>query len=214
METVPSIQATLESHTQCTSFARVTTAQFFRDELSRTRIEQGGLASIHDPVTGLSFTLNPAQKIAIPGIPKLPGISLPKLPAIPGIALPKIPGVQLPQVPGVQAPQTPKETINLGEKTIDGITVSGKQLSFPIPGKPQLLMMGEMWISKDLKLPIHSSVTDPSTGCVMTTQMKNVQSGVKLDPGMFQVPAGFKITPPPTPPLKAPQTPQVMPSLK
>lgn len=203
---MPSIQAILESHTQCSSFARVTTMQFFRDEQSRTRVEQGGLASIHDPVSGQSFTLNPAKKIAIPGInmpkipgmPNIPGVSLPKAPQIPGINMPKIPGLQTPQIPGVQTPQMPKETANLGEKTIDGIKVSGKQLSLPIPGKPQS-MIGEVWTSKDLKLPIHSTVTDPSTGCVMKTQMKNVQSGMKLDPKMFQVPADFKVAPPKIP---------------
>jgi hypothetical protein len=196
MGSVPSIQAILESQTQCKSFTRVTTMQFFRDEQSRTRVEQNGLASIHDPISGQSFTLNPAEKIAIPGMPKAPGIALPK-PAMPGIALPRMPGMQIPQAPG-GLPQPPKEIANLGEKTIDGIKVSGKQLAFPVPGKPQPLM-GEVWTSKDLKLPIHSIVTDPSTGCVMRTQMKNVQSGVKLDPGMFKVPADFKIASPPSP---------------
>ncbi|HLH38669.1 MAG TPA: hypothetical protein VKX39_05940 [Bryobacteraceae bacterium] len=197
MGNVPAIQAILESQTQCKSFTRVTTMQFFRDEQSRTRVEQGELASIHDPVTGQSFTLNPAKKIAIPGMPKMPGVTLPKAPAIQGIALPQMPGMQIPQAPG-GPPQPPQEIAHLGEKTIDGIKVSGKQLAFPVAGKPQSLV-GEVWTSKDLKLPIHSTVTDPSTGCVMRTQMKNVQSGVKLDPGMFKVPADFKIALPAKP---------------
>jgi hypothetical protein len=223
MEQVPSIQATLVSQTQCKLMTRATTALFFRDELSRTRVEQGGLASIHDPASGQSFTLDPVKKIAIPGMPKIPGLPLPQLPKIPGVNLPKvpgltlpkipglalpkipgvqIPGVQAPQVSGVQVPQPPKETANLGEMTIDGIKVSGKQLSIPVPGKLES-MLGEVWTSKDLKLPIQSKMTDPSTGCVMTTQMKNVQSGMKLDPTMFQVPSDFKIVAPKIPP--APQ---------
>ncbi|HUA85463.1 MAG TPA: hypothetical protein VMB85_16485 [Bryobacteraceae bacterium] len=213
MEKVPSIQAILESQTQCKSFTRATTAQFFRDELSRTRLEQGGLASIHDPVSNQSFTLDPAKKIAIPGVPKipgmalpampkLPGVTLPSAPKIPGVTLPKLPGVTLPQVPGAQIPK-PTQIADLGEKSIDGIKVSGKQFSIPVVGK-SLPLANEVWTSKDLKLPIQSTVTDPSTGCVMKTQMKNVQPGVNLDPKMFQVPPDFKVVPP-----KIPAAPQL-----
>jgi|GEM_PF-2425629 hypothetical protein len=201
MENVPPIQAILESQTRCKSFTRVSTMQFFRDEQSRTRVEQSGLASIHDPISGQSYTLDPAKKLAFPGAPKVPGMAFPKIPAVPGVTLPQMPGMRIPQAPGAlpQAPQPPKEIADLGQKTIDGIKVSGKQLAFTVPGKPQPLM-GEVWTSKDLQLPIHSTVTDPATGCVMQTQMKNVQSGVKLDPGMFKVPADFKIAAPPASP--------------
>jgi hypothetical protein len=183
------IQATIETNLQWNSVTQVTVAKYFRDEQGRTRVEQGELVNLHDPVSGESFTLNPAKKIAIPGAPKIPGMTMPAMPQAP-----KVPGVQIPAAPPMpQAPQL-TETASLGEKTIDGIKVSGKQISAAIPGKPPIT--GEVWTSKELKLPIHSTMTDPSTGAVMTTQMKAVVPGAKIDPGMFKVPVGFQITVP------------------
>ena len=68
-----------------------------------------------------------------------------------------------------------------------------------MPGAPQL-PTSEVWTSKELKLPVQSSMTNPATGTTCVTQMKNVQPGVKLDPKMFQVPPDFKIAPPIKPP--------------
>lgn len=199
MENVPAVQATLETTSQWKSMTKTSVATYFRDEQSRTRVEHGDMASIHDPATGQCFLLNPAKKIAIPGAPKIPSMSVPGAPKLPGV--PQLPGAPqapgAPQLPGASTPQM-TETGSLGEKTIDGMKVSGKQFSASIPGKPQALA-GETWTSKDLKLPIQTTVTDPSTGAVTKTQLKNIQPGVKLDPGMFKVPPGFKITAPATP---------------
>ena len=221
---VPPVAADME--TVCTQGNATTTTQskFFRDEMSRTRVEHGDIASISDPVKGQSFVLNMPQKIAMPSQPSMPG-----LPAMPGMpAMPAKPNVALPQI---QPPQM-QETKDLGQKVINGIKVHGKQYSLPappsmpaapampsapgMPAKPAMPGMpappsmpampqpptAEVWSSPDLKLPIQSSMTNPATGTNCVTQMKNVQPGVKLPESMFQVPPGFKV-PAPQPPSLA-----------
>jgi len=182
------VQATLETATKWKSGGTSSTAKYFRDEQSRTRVEQGDMVNIHDPGKGQSFTLHPPTKTAFPSAPPAPG--MPSAPSAP--SAPKIPGM-----PQFKAPEF-KETKDLGQKTIDGHPVSGKQFTAQTPDKPP--MTQEVWTSKDMQLPLHSTTTDHSTGMTSVTQMKNVTPNAKLDPKMFQVPAGFKMVQPPKPP--------------
>ena len=163
-------------------------AKFFRDEDSRTRIEHGDNAVIHDPVKGESYVLKMPEKIAIPAAPK------PELPAPPPLSVPSVPkpGMPKPEIPQLKPPAMPET--DLGEKTINGMKVQGKR--FTPPQAPP----AEVWTSPELKLPIQSTMVDPKTGAKSVTEMKNIQPGVKLDPAMFQVPKDFKIAPPLKPP--------------
>jgi hypothetical protein len=188
------------------------TAKFFRDEDSRTRVEQGDTAVIHDPVKGESYVLKMPEKIAIPGKPEMP--AMPKPPAVPSVPKPEMPK---PAIPEAKPPELP-EAADLGEKVIDGMKVKGKRFTMPQPpkppgmpeapkppGAPQAPAMpqpptAEVWTSPELKLPIQSSMIDPKTGARSVTEMKNIKPGVKLDPSMFEVPKDFKIAPPVKPP--------------
>lgn len=129
---VPAVSADME--TVCSQGGSTVTqsSKFFRDEMSRTRIETGNMATISDPVKGQSFVLNMPQKIAIPTIqqPAMPG-----MPAIPGMpAMPQAPNLAMPQI---QPPPMPQAK-DLGTKMIGGIKVSGKQFTLPpIPGMPK-----------------------------------------------------------------------------
>jgi hypothetical protein len=182
------VQATMETVTKWKSGGTTSTATYSRDDQSRTRVEQGGMVNINDPVKGQSFTLHPQTKTAIPGAPQAP-----QTPSAPGMpSAPKIPGM-----PQFKMPES-KETADLGEKTIDGHQASGKQFTAQAPGKPP--MTQEVWTSKDMQLPLHTTTTDHSTGMTSTTQMKNITPNAKLDPKMFQVPADFKTIQPPKPP--------------
>jgi hypothetical protein len=69
------------------------------------------------------------------------------------------------------------------------------------PGAQQM-PTSEVWTSKELQLPVRSSLTDPKTGASCVTDMKNIKPGAKLDPGLFKVPPDFTIAPPPGPPIK------------
>lgn len=182
------IQATLETATKWKSGGASSSAKYSRDDQSRTRIEHGDMVSVHDPVKGESFMLHPPTKTAIPGAPSAP--AAPSMPSAP--SAPKAPG--LPQF----KPPEFKETADLGEKTIDGHKVSGKQFTTQTPGKPPVTQ--EVWTSKDMQLPLHSTTTDHATGRTSVTQMKNISPGAKLDPAMFKVPPGFKMAKPPEPP--------------
>src|SRR5271170_4969577 len=86
------LQATMETATKWKSGGTSSTATFSRDDQSRTRVDQGGMSSVHDPVQGQSFILHPQTKLAIPGAPQPPSApGAPPPPAAP--AAPKIPGM-------------------------------------------------------------------------------------------------------------------------
>ncbi len=173
------MQATLETQMNSGHGALSSTAKFFRDGKGRTRIEHGDLASVSDPVQGRSFLLNLANKIAIPGAP-----GPPQIPGFPPVS---------PAAPAVKAPEM-KETAGLGEKVIEGVKAQGKRYTLPAPGRPQPVT-AEIWTSHDLQLPLHSSVVDPATGTTTLTAMKNIASGAKLDPALFEIPKNFKTAP-------------------
>jgi hypothetical protein len=221
---VPPVSADMETVCSQGSGTVTSSSKFFRDEMSRTRVETGDLASISDPVKGQSFVLNTAQKIAIPAQSKPP---MPGMPSLPGMPKPALPQFQPPQM---------QEAKDLGTKMINGIKCHGKQFTMPqIPGMPQAPQVpgmpavpqapavagmpkppavpgvpgmpqvptSEIWTSHELHLPIQSTVTNPATGTNCVTQMKNIVPGAKLPPSMFQVPPDYKIATPP-PPVQTP----------
>jgi hypothetical protein len=187
------VHANMETATKWGSGQAASSSTFMRDEKSRTRVEHGDIASVNDPAAGKSFLLHMPKKIAIPQVPQPP-----MLPPKPKIAAPTPPGAAPAALP--QPPEF-KESADLGKKMIDGMMAHGKEYTAAIPGKPQPMSI-QVWTADDLKLPIQSTVKDPSTGTTTVTQMKNVVPGAKIDPAKFQIPADFKtVQPPPAPPL-------------
>lgn len=184
------LQASMETCTQSPMGETKSSAQFFRDEKSRVRIETGDHAIISDPVKGESFTLDLPKKIAIPSPvpPPLPGMKPPEMPK-----MPKAPG--MPEIP---APPEFKETADLGEKLIEGVKAHGKEYSAEVPGKPKPIK-NEIWTSEELQLPVVSKFIDPASGTTSTMEMKKIAPGAKLDPSLFKVPDGFALKPPPKP---------------
>jgi hypothetical protein len=177
-EFVP-VQATIETLMKSSQGAVGSSAKFFRDDKGRTRIEHGDLAAIADPVGGRSFLLNIPNKIVIPGAPKPPQLAAMRAAA--------------PLESAGQAPEM-KETADLGERMIEGVKAYGKRYTLPAPGKPEAVT-AEIWTSRELQLPVNSSVMDPSTGTLTTSAMKNIVSGARLDPALFDIPADFKVQP-------------------
>lgn len=174
------VQATMETLMKSKQGAVGSTAKFFRDDKGRTRIEHGDLAAIADPVGGRSFLLNLPNKVVIPRAPTPPQLA------------------GMPAAPVQSAGQAPemKETADLGERVIEGVRAYGKRYTLPTPGKPEPVT-AEIWTSRELQLPVHSSVADPSTGTLTTTAMKNIVSGARLDPALFDIPKDFKGQPVP-----------------
>jgi hypothetical protein len=176
------VQATMETLMKSPQGAVRSTARFFRDDQGRTRIEHGDLAAVNDPVGGRSFLLNLPNKIAIPRAPAPPELA--GIPGAPALAAPS--GVRMPEM---------KETADLGERVVEGVRAYGKRYALPAPGKPEP-PTAEIWTSRELQLPVHSSIADPSTGAITTTVMKNIVAGAKLDPALFDIPKDFKAQPP------------------
>lgn len=88
------------------------------------------------------------------------------------------------------------KTESLGEKTIEGLPVTGTRNTKTIPAgtignDKDLVITRETWYSPDLKLVIQSLQTDPRFG-ETTYSLTNIQRN-EPDPALFQVPAGYKI---------------------
>jgi hypothetical protein len=84
----------------------------------------------------------------------------------------------------------------LGNKTIEGIPVTGTKTTSTIPvgtigNDKDLVITRKTWYSPDLKLVIESTQTDPRFG-ETTYTLTNIQRN-EPDPSLFQVPAGYKV---------------------
>jgi hypothetical protein len=153
-------------------------SKFFRDSLGRTRREQdSGTVLIQDPVQGTITIINAADRTArtIPMKNKSGDVPL-----------------------GTPGPGTAAEQIALGTKQIEGIDAVGTVyvLRFP-PGsilrndKP-IEQKAEVWLSRDLKLPLVVKRTDPLTG-ETTESFTNIARSAPIDPALFVVPEGYTI---------------------
>lgn len=88
------------------------------------------------------------------------------------------------------------KTEPLGEKAIDGISVTGTRTTNTIPAgtignDKDLVVTRETWYSPDLKLVMQSTQTDPRFG-ETTYSLTNIQRS-EPDPALFQVPAGYTV---------------------
>ena len=94
------------------------------------------------------------------------------------------------------APSADIKTESLGDKTIDGISVTGTKTTNTIPAGTigndrDLVVTRETWYSPDLKLVIQSTQTDPRFG-ETTYSLTNIQRN-EPDASLFQVPAGYTV---------------------
>lgn len=88
------------------------------------------------------------------------------------------------------------KTQSLGDKTIEGIAVTGTKTTNTIPAgtignDKDIVTTRETWYSPDLKLVIQSTQEDPRFG-ETTYSLTNIQQS-EPDPALFQVPAGYTI---------------------
>jgi hypothetical protein len=88
------------------------------------------------------------------------------------------------------------KTESLGDKAIDGVSVTGTRTTNTIPAgtignDKDLVVTRETWYSPDLKLVIQSTQTDPRFG-ETTYSLTNMQRS-EPDATLFQVPAGYTV---------------------
>ena len=180
-------------------------SQMLRSSAGQTRIDAGDTSVITDPKAAQTILLNHVTKEA----------SVLPIPAAPG--LPGAPSISPPGMPGVPPPTSPSQVVDLGKSVINGHAVTGKQFTFPAPptaptppgapsapGAPALPGMPaapphtvmEVWSSASLLLPVLTKVTGPFGQQVSQCQ---VAPAAEPHPSTFQIPSGYKLTPPPIP---------------
>jgi hypothetical protein len=132
--------------------------------------------TIFDPVAGFMAQLDPATSTAVTmTLPSNPRSSPPNPPQGPGTA----------------------QTVDLGTKTILGLTATGVQTTITIPagtfGNAQpIQIVRVVWTSTDLQIPVQVTVTDPQRGN-SSMQLTAVTRG-EPDASLFQIPANYTVT--------------------
>lgn len=176
---------------------RKETGSIARDGVGRTRQEMtlpaiGPLAAsgqvphiafIRDPAAGKSYILNENKKTAMT-------ISHPAGASAPGRRMMK---------QKMNAGENPNvQTVSLGTKTMDGLTVQGTRRIRTIPvgqignDKPIVTTRDE-WYSPDLQMVISSTRSDPRFGTT-TFQLTNINR-VEPPQSLFMVPQDYTVTP-------------------
>lgn len=213
-------------------------SQFYRDGQGRTRVERTFSAvgpwssgepkthvTIHDPVAGVTYLLNPeAQTYS-----KLPRNAPPPLPDPAAVQMKfraeaKSRGANvvfstggiaggIVQTATVASQEQPAPQ-DLGTKQIQGLQCKGTRTTVTIPAGSigndlAISIVDERWVSSDLGMVIESTHTDPRMGDV-SVHFENI-SRAEPDSSLFQPPAGYTedansgnslmhVGPPPPPP--------------
>ena len=231
-EGVTTISQTLGDGTR---IERRTTAKVYRDSEGRIRREQTVLGldvlksaaegqpivTISDPVTGVSYVLDPGSRTARRSrttlswstargagardagffeavVVPMDGVPPPPPPPPPSA------GVRVERRP-LNAPNAPE---SLGTRQMEGLTVTGTRRTETIPAgrigndRP-ITISDERWESPDLKVLVSSQHHDPRTGDV-EYRLTNI-SRAEPPAHLFAVPAEYDVIDAPPPPPPAPR---------
>jgi hypothetical protein len=224
-----SLEATIESTQTLSDGNRIVHQQsvhLYRDSKGRTRREETLAAigpwaasgspptmiTIQDPVLGVSYFLDPQQKVATK-VPVLPaGKDLVAIAGGPGTASVGSahvgvgfvsPGEEGMPVtigayagPGSQDLHPDEEAESLGTESIAGISTDGTQTTTTIPANAvgnerPLDIVRERWYSSDLQIVLRSKQIDPRFG----ETVYNVTKIDRSEPpsSLFEVPSGYTI---------------------
>ena len=198
------------------------TATLYRDSEGRERREQTlpmigpftaqgeapQIISISDPVTGVNYSLNPKEKIAVklpappPGLPGVPAsggasvnfdvfVNRPTAGVAIGGAGPHVMIYKSGPGPG-NAPNVEQ----LGSKIIEGVQADGTRTTITIPAGQMgndrpIDIVDEQWRSPELQVTVLSKHSDPRMGETVYS-LTNV-SRSEPSPALFQVPPDYTI---------------------
>lgn len=197
---------------------RETTSAVYRDSEGRTRNEtEIGAAgpegaarqfiTIHDPVAGVNYVLNPHQKTATKTT--VPAMSVTARRAVPGVmqanAVPAVfagyaaPAAVVRRVEPGSFPGQRTEQINteqLGTRMFDGVQAEGTRTIHTIPAglignERPIEIASESWFSPQLQAMVMTTHSDPRTGT--NTYRLTAISLAEPDRSLFEVPADYKI---------------------
>jgi hypothetical protein len=189
--------------------SRKTETNVYRDSMGRVRTEttvqprvRAGqtseqaphtIATIHDPVAGVTTELNSATKTAHE-------VRMGRGRGANSAATPRA-GRGGRQAGGANAatassnPDVVRESLPM--QTINGIQATGTRVTRTIPagrmGNAQAIqVVHETWMSADLKIPVMVKDTDPRSRTTIT-QLTNINRS-EPDPALFQAPSDYKVT--------------------
>jgi hypothetical protein len=179
------------------------------------------LIFIHDPIAQTSYTLNLTEKTAqkMPALPPLGGGTA----GVGGtVVAMKVEGNGAPlpppdamattmDAPGpeiffekhlITSGQDQVNTEDLGSQTMEGVVVNGVRMTHTIPAGQigndlPITIVTEVWTSPALKTVVYSKRSDPRLGD-QTFRLTNMVR-TEPNPGLFTVPADFKIVDGPQP---------------
>lgn len=196
---------------------RETTSAVYRDSEGRTRneseIEGAGpegaarqFITIHDPVAGVHYMLNPQQKTATKMT--MPGVSLVRR-VVPGVmqenAVPAASAgnaapaaiVRHVEMGSFSSQRTEQvKTEQLGTRMFDGVQAEGTRTTITIPAgaignERPIEVVSESWFSPQLQAMVMTTHSDPRTG-TNTYRLTSINLG-EPDRSLFEVPADYKI---------------------
>jgi len=172
---------------------RTTTASVFRDSQGRMRTERSAAAMgslsatgaraivIHDPVAGVSYALDPANKTARSMM---------------------IPAARNRPAGDHVARQSERASASakiedLGTQVIQGVNAQGKRVTRVIPAgrvgnEKDIDIVTETWYSPDLQVVVMSKTSDPRFGD--SVYQLNSINRAEPDPTLFVVPSDYTVT--------------------
>jgi hypothetical protein len=187
-----------------TRIERNDTSQISRDSEGRLRMEtvpagsEGrAMMTIQDPVAGVTYLLDPAQKTANK-MPMPPATPIAKAMAGPPPVPPPPGGPIFLSASGagsVSAVGVPADE-SLGAQSINGVTAKGTRTTIDIPvgqiGNDRAIqVVNERWYSDDLQMVVKSSNSDPRFGTT-TYELTNINRA-EPDSTLFQVPSDYTV---------------------
>jgi hypothetical protein len=191
-----------------------TTRKVYRDSQGRTRTETslpalpGGptppvMITIHDPVAGVTYMVDPENKTAQKIVGKSPSVqvqtgqALPALPPPP----PALPGtmgpVRVVVAKGELASKATDQSQDLGTQLLEGVPVTGTRsvstiAAGSIGNEQPIEISSERWFAPSLQIVVKSIHTDPRIG--QTTESLQNLSRTEPNSSLFQIPSDYSVT--------------------
>jgi len=153
---------------------KTTTTLIYRDFEGRVRSETSGHVVIQDPVSGVTYRLDPASRTAVKEMAH---------------------GHEEHAAAIHQAYHGNENTEDLGISMINGVTVHGARITVVVPvgaigNDREFRSINEHWYSAELNLIIKSASTDPRFGST-TYELSNINRQTP-DAALFQVPPSYE----------------------
>jgi len=163
-----------------------TTSRFYRDSEGRTRLDEGKLVTISDPVAAATIYLFPEERTYL--------------------------RQSWDPAPGEQERTSSEGTLETtessrGYKSIEGWLTEGRQYEIVIPAGSKLgnklpvAKQATIWFSRDLQIPVSIEIADPNNG-PSSHRYANIVADTEPHRALFQVPDGYEVQPTPTEPVQ------------